>query len=496
MNLWAKSLKQLALWSVALFFFSCQDETTFIGLKNPNPKFEVFSVEIPLTSSVITVDSVYTDNTGSGTLLMGGYTDPVLGRVETKSFVHIWPTAAQLIATTSVFDSVTINLRYSYYSYGAATDRVESFKIHEISDAGFATASPMRATAASSLNYLPTPLASGSKAIDVEEFKEQFALARDNQDTLTVEKRLSDDFGKRIFDLAKEYDFGASSAPTVAAAQRADYFQQVNGLALVPDETTQGIVGIRNDAFSFVTLHYHSMENGAVKDTLSRNYVFSGASFSHISTDRSNSELSAVSRPYYPYLEDPAGLRYLQSGTPILTRVELANYYKFLEEDTVKDILINEVRFIVDGIQSTTATPPHSALALKLINRNGYFFNYAVAGERNELLLNNRAIYPSTTTDVNRNHFFINSDVSNSPAILGYQSAGNRYEGYITTFMQGLIRNRTLPTGEKNEKRIEYLALYPLNPPLPFSVTRTIFPADQVKLKIYFTRPISNSNSN
>ena len=48
--------------AVALFFFSCEDETSILGFKNPKKKFQVGFVDIPLnTSSILVVDSLITD---------------------------------------------------------------------------------------------------------------------------------------------------------------------------------------------------------------------------------------------------------------------------------------------------------------------------------------------------------------------------------------------------------------------------------------------------
>src|SRR5690349_3936895 len=74
MNLLDKSLGQLALLAVALFFFSCEDPTS-IGFPNPNDKFDIHTIEIPLETSTILVDSVITDNKTlrDGVTLVGKY---------------------------------------------------------------------------------------------------------------------------------------------------------------------------------------------------------------------------------------------------------------------------------------------------------------------------------------------------------------------------------------------------------------------------------------
>src|SRR5688500_7755434 len=62
MNLWANRLGQLAILAVALFFFSCEDDTSFLGYRNPNEKFKGKYVEIPLNSTVFLLDSIRTSN--------------------------------------------------------------------------------------------------------------------------------------------------------------------------------------------------------------------------------------------------------------------------------------------------------------------------------------------------------------------------------------------------------------------------------------------------
>src|SRR5262245_57681739 len=92
MNLWVKPLGQLLMLAVALFFFSCEDETSTLGYKNPNSKFKVSYVEIPIASSVVLRDSLRTSNFNySGEpnrFLLGNYTDEIFGKVQTATFTQ------------------------------------------------------------------------------------------------------------------------------------------------------------------------------------------------------------------------------------------------------------------------------------------------------------------------------------------------------------------------------------------------------------------------
>jgi len=112
MNLWARPLGQLAMLAVALFFFSCEDESSTLGYKNPNSKFKVSYVEIPIESSVLLRDSLRTSNYSySGEpnrFLVGSYIDDVFGQISAAAFTQYYTTLPIVkVSSTSVYDSVT-----------------------------------------------------------------------------------------------------------------------------------------------------------------------------------------------------------------------------------------------------------------------------------------------------------------------------------------------------------------------------------------------------
>src|SRR5688572_20200223 len=103
MNLWAKSLGRLVLFASALFFFSCEDESSFLGFKNPNEKFNVARIDLDVPSSVLSIDSVVTDY--SGTLsnsvpfhAVGEIIDPVMGRLRAETYLQYRPTETVKLA--------------------------------------------------------------------------------------------------------------------------------------------------------------------------------------------------------------------------------------------------------------------------------------------------------------------------------------------------------------------------------------------------------------
>ena len=167
MNLWVKSLRQLCVIAAALFFFSCENENSFLGYPTDpkNQRFDVSYVEIPLKSSMVLVDSLVTDNKAStGVVNVGGYFDPVFGRVTTTPYLNILPVPAAVIPATATYDSVTVQFRFNYYSYGFTGDRTITFNVHQLTDTLSRTASVLY-DFNDAFPYNPDPMASLSVSV-------------------------------------------------------------------------------------------------------------------------------------------------------------------------------------------------------------------------------------------------------------------------------------------------------------------------------------------
>jgi hypothetical protein len=94
-------------------------------------------------------------------------------------------------------------------------------------------------------------------------------------------------------------------------------------------------------------------------------------------------------------------------------------------------------------------------------------------------------------------HYYVNADGAAQATVspVSYIEDDKRFSGFLTLFTQSLFRNRRTD-GQVNENRMKYLALHPLNPSAGTSVTRTLFNASNIKLRVYYTIPITDSNPN
>lgn len=483
MNLWVRTLRQLTLLAVALFFFSCEDETSILGFKNPNKKFQVAFIDIPLdTSTVLAVDSVITDlrplivngqTSVVDGILVGEYQDPEFGKINAQSFLTIYPTVNSALAASAVYDSVTVQFRLNFYGYGFTGTQDKRFTIHEITGDTLTLFGGNRYYANSTAPQVSvSPLGEAVVSVNADSLQKQAALTT-GQDTLLAKARLADEYGQRLF---------AAIKPGLADQSQQRLFKsQMKGIALVPSGDP-GILGMNVvntfGQLSRVILHYHTLdENGAVDDTLSRTFGFDYTSFTKLQPERTGTELDGM-QPYEG-IDPLSNKRYIQSGAPILTKLNLAPFYKFA--DTLDNLIINSAELIIDNVEAPAGYRPHNSLMLRLMNNaSDQFLNSRVAADR-DILINSQYYVLQT-----ENYYTASTDTS-APVMIGYDAENKRYSGFMTLFAQSLFINKDDGEGI-NANRLQYLALYPLNPSAQRSVTRTVFNKEDVKLRIYYTR--------
>jgi hypothetical protein len=471
--------------AVALFFFSCEDESGLLGFKNPNKKFHVRYVDIPLNaSSVLLADSLITDLrplVESGQvrsvdgLLVGEYLDNELGKITASSYLTIYPLPpAAALPATAVFDSVTVQFRLNFEAYGFSGNRNQQIAVHEITGDTLTIFNGNRYYYNSPAPvYSPEPLGYASVTVNYDTLRKQGTAAPTQQDTVLATGRLTDEYGARIFEAIRA---GASTS-----AQRKLFKYQIKGLALRPGPEP-GILGLNvvnnQGQLSGLTLHYHTLTDaGAVADTLIRLFGVEYESFAKIEADRSTTELSSM-QPYQS-VELARGLRYIQSGSPVVTKLDLTPFYNFA--DTVDNILINSAELVIDNVSAPPGQDPHNTLVLRLMNNNSdQFLNNRITADRQA------ASEYYVLTSASDHYYFATTDGS-VPATVSYDKSKSQFSGFMTLFAQSLFAKKN-DTDGINENRLKYVALYPVSPPAARSVTRTVFHKDNVKLRIFYTR--------
>ncbi|MBA4057456.1 MAG: hypothetical protein C0490_22265, partial [Marivirga sp.] len=179
-----------------------------------------------------------------------------------------------------------------------------------------------------------------------------------------------------------------------------------------------------------------------------------------------------------------------------LTKLDLSKFYEFA--DTVPYVLINSAELVIEGVQASSYAPP-TVLSLRLLNDNNRLKKFSKLRPQdavdyvahNGYLRYDFAVSQSTAAIAeNDSVFYAQGDRS---PLLGYSSSTNSYRAVMSLFFQQL----TLENDKKT--RFTSFVLYPAaqSTSVPAaqnaskSVNRAIFPKDKIKLKIFYTKPIT-----
>lgn len=477
MNLWVKRAGQLFI--AVLFLMSCEDDSFLLGFKGKE-KFQGKYQELSLGSSVMLVDSVATNGVISPRrFLIGRYLDNVFGEVRSESYTEFYPTSRTQLDATSVLDSVVIQMRFDTYVYGSDGTSNEQFHIHELTEGLVDT---VLYYYNSSIGYNPTPISSAMEEVSYDSLVKNSTLSESSQDTILLKFKLSnsEDFALRLFDFAKNRVLETDSALF------AQFRSEFSGLALVPDVGNTKVVGFNpSNALSRVFIYYHT----DAEDSLSRILTFGNVSFNRTVTDRSSSELTGLSS----YQEFEIGnYGYIQSGSPVITQLDLTSFYQF--SDTISNIIINSAELTVGAMGVMDGLEPPTQLSVRLQNENNQFFNLFVNDDR-EFLTGYEQLFSEGRYYTAGGDFNLSPSTSTAliPAsqgqsvVLSYLESENRYTGFMTLFLQNLFENKT------KEDKIIYISLNAASPAIGKTVNRVVFDKSSVKLKIYYTIPVSDN---
>ena len=459
MNLWVKRTGQLLL--AALFMMACEDENSLLGFKNPTSKFDVNFVEIPLESDVVLIDSVRTDNQSFDIrrLLIGKYIDPIFGEVTTTSFTQIRPDFPATIAVTSLYDSLVLEMQLDFYAYGATGKTQESFSIHEITEDSISYSLPIQPYYSNDkLGYGPS-MGEVTYTLDYDSLKKQSGLSTPDT-TFVVRIKLNEDtdFSTRLFDLIMfNVDDGFLDPSKFNYA--------IKGLALAPKDPSSGVVGfaVASTSKTQLTLHYHTPT-----DTLTRTFYLDGGSFVNIETNRTG-DLNGL--PLYESIQPINGLRYLQNGSPVITRVDLTSFYEHIED--IPNIIFNAAQIVIEEVEPPGVFTPPGSIRMRPIKETNLFYNQSKT-EDSDLMRNYWLL-------ADEQYYVVRNDLLTSGEIAWLTYNDGMYSTNITLFLQDLFSKKA------TDPKLRYLGLYSQN--IGKTVSRVAFNENKIKLRLYYTVP-------
>ena len=260
-----------------------------------------------------------------------------------------------------------------------------------------------------------------------------------------------------------------------------EFVKEFKGIAIVPDNADK-IFGFNpSSTASRITLHYHDVDT----DSLQLNLAFSGVvGYNKIDADRASSSLAGLNQYSQPFTPDN-NLRYIQSGTGVLTRLDFGKFYEFVDNDSNSAMIVNEAELYLGIPEATSGYQQINALSLRGIKSEGYLKKIADPKI-------NKAQYVADSTSISLyagqlglsgNMFTPMSYDGQNIFTVSKTGSNQYYNGYLTLFAQQLFKK------DENKERLRYFALFPESPQPGKSVNRLIFKSQEIKLRVYYTRP-------
>jgi hypothetical protein len=482
--------------AVALFFLACQEDVSLLGYQNPNSKLSVSYVEIPIASSVMLMDSIRTSNYTypgeTNRLLVGTYKDNVFGEMTAAAFSQFFTTTGDTIRASSVFDSVSLRLKYDFYTYGTQNGSGQSLSVYELDN-------PIDSTGYY-VNHsnIPASALLGTKSYGVNSTDFKKFITDGNDTVITLNVPLEASFGQRLFNSTLEYRAQRLAADTPEKIEALTFINpwkfvnEFKGIAIKPNSGDK-IVGFDPSATeSRIILHYHDAVDDSLTFSFSlasiNNWVFG---FNQIKTDRSASPLAELNDYYKDHLI-AADKRYVQSGTGVVTKLDFSKFYEFA--DTLKNSVIHSAELVIENVETSDDSPP-VGLSLRMLHDDNHLnkFNANNAQDQFDLLYFSYPLIQAAFARYdnagggppiveNDNAFFAAGD---QIAYLPYSSASASYKGIWTLFFQRLSEQDTRKT------RFKYFALYPTGGK---TLNRAVFPANSIKLKVFYTKSTNVAN--
>jgi len=296
---------------LSLFLAACSEDKTefalgedFIESGTSVRLIDTFSVKL----STVLIDSLPSSTVD--TLLVGNYRDEIFGRVTASSYFEIGLPEGTDILDDDVFDSLTITLWYTGYSYGDTLSPM-TLLVHRLTENIEPTQSGYLYNT-SSFKHEPAPLV-----------RYTFEPRPNSKDS--VEIKLNDIIGRQLFDLMRTNSDEIS--------EEAEFVKFFNGIYITADTNyNSSIVGFDTESQHLkLVLYTHRIAETLEEIQYEFPVINTEEQFNQIEHNFGNSLLST-----YSFLEGavPSGKMnnkaFTQGGTGLMTKIEFPTLNEFL----------------------------------------------------------------------------------------------------------------------------------------------------------------------
>lgn len=330
------------IWFLFLFitlFTSCQTDnlegdfvvgSDYLSINNKVLLIDTLTVDV----STINFDSLVTSN--QSRILIGNYTDPILGEVKSESYFELTPTTYTLGSSSDtqtvnyVFDSIAMILKYDRYYYGDTT-KVQTINIHQLTQ-------KVKPVVGDDNFYNNSVLSYDSKSIGSRTFYPK-PIGKDS-----VNIQMDATFGKNLFDKLKNNEITNSD-------EFNDYFK---GAVIKPSTAnSSNVIGYTT---ACVMRMYYKQANSNSEDTYTKDFTIADVSkqFNNISLDKTGTILQNLPDSRNKLSSELTNnSAFIQSGTGIACRVDFP-FIKQLKYISEKGVIV-DAELIIKPIKNSAS---------------------------------------------------------------------------------------------------------------------------------------------
>ena len=320
-------------------FTSCQTDnlegdfvvgSDYLSVNNKVLLIDTLTVEV----STINFDSLVTSS--QSRILIGNYTDPILGKVKSESYFELTPdsytlgTSSDTETVNYVFDSIALILKYDRYYYGDTT-KVQTINIHQLTQKVKPNLDDDSFYNNSTLNYNANSI--GSRT---------FYPKPIGKDTLNIQ--MDAVFGKNLFDKLKNNEITNSD-------EFNNYFK---GIVIKPSTAnSSNVVGFTT---ACVMRMYYKQANSNSEDTYTKDFTIADVSkqFNNISLDKTGAIIKNLPDSRGKLSSELTNnSAFVQSGTGVACRIDFP-FIKQLKYISEKGAIV-DAELIIKPIKNSAS---------------------------------------------------------------------------------------------------------------------------------------------
>lgn len=335
----------------------------------PIEKEDTFAGETTDTTTVYTATYQFSPlpTSGKGIMIVGRVSDDVIGDIAVNSYFKIGKSSlSEITNSTSVFDSITLELPYSGYYYGDTTN-VQTIVVHRLLE----KMELVNESSAWESDELPI-FSSGSALFSNSKFQydendlgsKQFKPTP-NKTIDTVSIKLDKAFGEDIWKKAQ--------SSSIQITNSDEFENYLKGFVLTSGSNNDCLLGFNTDSI-LVNLHYsyiNDTDGKKVNNKVSMKVEDNSFQFNELKIDRSQTVFKALNSSRIGELssDETDNQVVIQGLTGLVTKVTFPYLEEFMNSSGT---ILNKAELIIET-SNTTHVPfmPPSSLILFVADENG-----------------------------------------------------------------------------------------------------------------------------